>query len=133
LKKIYHGSCHCGAVAYEAGLDLSAGTFKCNCSICRKKRSWLAVVQPDDFRLVSGEDRLRKYQFASGSIQHLFCENCGVASFARNDNETIGPLVVVAVSCLDDASTEELAAAPVAYFDGLHDRYDAEPAEKRLL
>lgn len=133
MKKTYHGSCHCGAVAYEAGLDLSAGTFKCNCSICRKKRSWLAIVQPDDFRLISGEDRLRKYQFASGSIHHLFCENCGVASFARNDNETIGPLVVVAVGCLDDASAEELAAAPIAYFDGMHDRYDATPSETRHL
>ena len=133
MKKTYHGSCHCGAVAYEAGFDLADGTFKCNCSVCRKKRSWLAIVQPVDFRLVSGRDHLREYLFGSGSIHHLFCETCGVSSFARNDNETIGPFIAVAVNCLDDANAEELAAAHIAYFDGLHDRYDAAPTETRHL
>ena len=44
MRKTYHGSCHCGAVRFEAELDLAGETSKCNCSICTKARFWKSVV-----------------------------------------------------------------------------------------
>lgn len=130
MKRIYHGSCHCGEVTYETDLDLSAGTFRCNCSICLKKRNWLAVAMPDDFRLLSREEKLGEYQFGPHKLRHLFCANCGVSSFGWGESEGLGgKFYAIAVNCLDDASPEELASAPIAFIDGRHDRFDQVPAE----
>lgn len=46
MKPTYSGSCHCGAVRFEATLDLSEGTSRSNCSICAKLRYWMTFV-PD--------------------------------------------------------------------------------------
>src|SRR5471030_1893652 len=50
-KKTYHGSCHCGAVAFEAKICFYKGTTRCNCSICTKSRFWFSIVQPEDFKV----------------------------------------------------------------------------------
>lgn len=127
MKRTCTGGCHCGAVRYEADIDFSQGTIRCNCSMCRKSRSWLVAVDVADFRLLRGEDALSKYQFNSNRIEHLFCRTCGVKSFARAAGADGKGRMVVVVSCLDDVPEEELAALKVMYVDGRNDNFRAPP------
>jgi len=122
------GSCHCRAVTFEADIDFSQPTFRCNCSICRRTRFWPAVVKPEAFRLLSGEADLTEYRFGSRRNQHFFCRHCGVRAFGKGNDTPIGPMFGVNLGCLDDVPDETLAALRIVYVDGLHDRPDRPPA-----
>lgn len=132
--RTHQGSCHCGAVRYEAELDLSSGTGRCNCSICRKLRFWGARTKPESFRLLSGEDALVDYQFGTDSTHNLFCRHCGTHSFHHGYVEQIGgAFVAVNVTCLDDVSDEDWAAAPVKFSDGRDNNWWNQPAVTSYL
>ena len=133
MKKAYKGSCHCGAVRFEADIDLAQGTFKCNCSICFKTRAWLAGIPAADFRLVSGESQLVDYQFGRKSLHHPFCRTCGVRAFSRGSDPKGNPMYAVRVNCLDGVDPKELVDAPVKYFNMAHDDFKSPPAETRHL
>jgi hypothetical protein len=133
--KSYHGSCHCGAIRWEADIDWSAnGSGKCNCSLCTKLRNWNVILKPNAFRLRSGEDALSDYQWGTKSSHHLFCKLCGVLSFGRGHIKVIGgDYVSVKLSCIDDISPGELAELPVRFMNGRDNDWFNEPAETRHL
>ena len=137
--KTYSGSCHCGAVRFQADIDLGAGTNKCNCSICAKARAWFAIVKAEQFRLIEGSEVLAEYQWTPPGRPHpflhyYFCRTCGIRAFARGGQESQkDAFIAVPVTSLDDADPDELAAAPVRYVDGRHDHFDQPPADTRLM
>jgi hypothetical protein len=133
----YHGSCHCGDVRYSATFDVSKGTVKCNCTLCTKVRSWHVILRADKFALLSDPALTTEYAWvapgqAEPRIRYYSCARCHVGLFARGDMGT-GPFCGIAINTLDDVDPDELAAAPVRYQDGLHDRWDRVPEDTRLL
>lgn len=113
--KKYHGSCHCGAVRYEVNLDLEPPVVACNCSMCGRSGTLLSFVPAAEFRLLSGEESLRDYQFHQHKIHHLFCSTCGIKPFARGQLPDGAPMVAVNVRCLEEVDPSKLS---VQNFDG---------------
>ena len=133
MKREVTGSCHCGAVRFACDVDLSAPTFRCNCTICSKTRYWLMPVPAADFRLRQGEAALREYRFGEGNIVHRFCDTCGIKVFGQASHPAFGGRFFgVSVACLD-LLPEVLARLPVTFSDGLHDRPGEPPTVSSYL
>jgi hypothetical protein len=115
-------------VRFEAEIDLTRPTYRCNCSICSRNRFWAAVVKPAAFRLLSGKTELTQYLFNSMQNEHYFCRVCGVRAFGVGNSPEVGEVVGVNVGCLEDATPQELAAAPITYCDGRNDNWQNPPA-----
>ena len=113
-EKHYQGSCHCGAVRFEAEADLSA-VIDCNCSICEKHGLLLAFVPPSKFKVVAGDGNLSDYRFNKKTIRHLFCKTCGVETFGRSVTPGEKDSVAVNVRCLQGVELKELRPK---FYDG---------------
>lgn len=110
--KIYKGGCHCGKVRYEVTTELGQ-MMSCNCSICSKKGWLLTFVGPEQFELLSGEEVLSDYLFNKRHIHHVFCEECGISSFARGTKPDGTQSYAINVRCLDDIDVGALSVKQV--------------------
>jgi hypothetical protein len=112
IERTYRGGCHCGRIRFEVRGSLER-VSECNCSICTKKGYVHWIVQRSAFRLLTPSDNIAAYSFNTKTARHLFCPNCGVASFyiPRSDPEGID----VNVRCLEGVNPGKLE---YDHFDG---------------
>ncbi|EED36917.1 glutathione-dependent formaldehyde-activating, GFA [Luminiphilus syltensis NOR5-1B] len=76
------GGCHCGAVRFSIRVQ-EQRAIACNCSMCAKKGMVNVIVEPQDFRLLTGDEALTGYRFNTRKAEHLFCSHCGIHPFSR--------------------------------------------------
>lgn len=76
---IIKGACFCGAITYKVEGRLRDAR-SCHCSMCRKafsaQASAYALVEPDEFSWLSGENFLTLYESKNGAGLQ-FCRICG--------------------------------------------------------
>ncbi len=117
------GSCHCGAVRFEATVDLSDGGSRCNCSICTKLGAFGKTMKPEAFKLLQGADDLSTYVWRTKSSTRYFCKHCGVLCYGTGHvPELGGDFVSINLAALDDVDPNTLK---VVHWDGRHDNWHA--------
>jgi hypothetical protein len=100
------GGCHCGAVRFEVQAPARIEVTDCNCSMCSKTGYLHLIVPKSRFKLLSGENVLRTYEFNTRTAKHLFCSICGIKSFYVPRSHPDG--VSVNARCLDGGTVESM-------------------------
>ena len=120
----HRGSCHCGAVRFEADVDATTGS-RCNCSICTKLGTTNSIIKPAAFQLTAGEAELSTYRWGGNISTRYFCKHCGVHVFGRGHlAEVGGDYVSINLLCIDELDPIDVN---VIYWDGRHDNWEAGP------
>ena len=113
MTKTYSGGCQCAKVRYEVQMDLGE-VLSCNCSRCGRLGSLLAFAPATQFKLLSGESDLTKFEFNKHTILHQFCSTCGIQSFAIGTNPKTGArMAAINVRCLDGVDVDDLTVRKV--------------------
>ncbi len=107
------GSCHCGAVTWQALTPDDVRVLTCNCSLCQKLSFQHLIIPAIDFSLLTGKDRLSLYTFNTGIALHYFCVVCGVKSFYVPRSNPDG--ISLNLRCMDKSQFTKITLEP---FDG---------------
>lgn len=111
---IYHGSCHCGRVAFEVDGEIS-GAVACNCSICSRKGALMWFVPRQKLTLLTPEEAAATYTFNKHVIKHRFCPTCGIHPYGEGVDAQGQRMAAINIRCLEDVDPD---AIPVSHFDG---------------
>jgi len=90
--------------------------LSCNCSRCGRLGSLLAFAPAAQFKLLSGDADLTKFEFNRHMIEHQFCSTCGIQSFAIGTHPKSGAkMAAINVRCVDGV---EVGTLKVKNVDG---------------
>jgi len=97
------GTCHCGAVSYEAGGPVLR-VAHCHCDDCRKisgaTYNTALVLKSGHFRITKGEEVLIAYESSPGKFR-CFCGVCGSPVYAYMKYKP--EIVIIRAGILNDA------------------------------
>jgi hypothetical protein len=110
----YHGSCHCGKVAFDVEMQIDSA-ISCNCSICSRRGSLLSFVPRENLTLLTSEDELATYTFNKHVIKHRFCKTCGVLPFGEAIDAQGKAGAAINIRCLEGL---DLDAVSIMKWDG---------------
>jgi hypothetical protein len=103
----YHGSCHCGRIAFDVEGELEQA-YECNCSHCSRKGYLLWFVPRERLTLATPDAELATYTFNKHVIQHHFCPHCGCAPFGFGTGPEGAAKAAVNVRCLEGVDLAQL-------------------------
>ena len=107
----HSGGCHCGRVRFEVLAPAILEVGECNCSMCSKTGYLHLMVPAAQFKLVSGEDALTRYQFNTKTAKHFFCSHCGIKSFYVPRSHPDG--YSINARCLDEGTVEGMTVTQI--------------------
>ena len=102
----HKGGCHCGRVRFEVDAPARIEVIDCDCSVCAKSGYLHLIVPKQQFRLLSGDQALTRYEFNTRTAKHLFCCVCGIKSFYVPRSHPDG--YSVNARCIDEGSVEAM-------------------------
>lgn len=110
----YHGSCHCGRIAFDVEGELTQA-MACNCSMCQRKGSLLWFVPREQLQLRTPADQMSTYTFHKHVIQHHFCPTCGIHPFGEGTGPDGRRMAAINVRCLEGV---DLGTLTITHYDG---------------
>ena len=103
MKKL---KCHCGCIEAEINVSKINKILKCNCSICKRKGTFMSMVKNEDFNVIKGKDKLMVYQFHTKVAKHYFCKYCGI--YTHHNPRSNPKMTGFNLGCIDDIDTFNL-------------------------
>ena len=103
----YHGSCHCGRIAYDVEGELTQ-VMECNCSHCSRKGFLWWFMPREQLTLTTPESEMSRYTFHKHVIQHHFCPSCGCAPVSFGTGPDGKAMAAVNVRCLENVDVDSL-------------------------
>ena len=124
-EKLYTGSCLCGGIRYEIQGEIGEVLY-CHCKRCRKANGTAfatnAPIQKADFKIVQGEQLLKKYQ-SSETTQRCFCGECAspIISIKTDTPDTYRLRIGTLDTPLEHKPTKHIFTAYKAEWDTICD------------
>ena len=104
--------CHCKKVKIQLKNKNILNDFtRCDCSLCIRRGSIMAVIPIEDLKILSGEKNLKIYKFGKNQAKHYFCSICGI--YTHHRSFTSPNKYCINLGCLDNIDYFKLNKVPV--------------------